>query len=108
MDSVVVRGNEGAPPLGSGAPSWARGPTALQEQPDDGRKSASQAELSHCRWHQDGGKTNRPKYHIGTGITCGGRSGAIFLAEAFGLGSVENAEVEIELVTHFLLPLQLQ
>jgi len=32
-------------------------PPARQERPNDyGRESASQAEHSHCRWHEDGGK----------------------------------------------------
>jgi len=58
-------------------------PTARQQRPnDDGRISASQAELSHCRWHQDGGKSNPTQYHITTGITYGGRSVEEFMDQA--------------------------
>jgi len=60
----------GAHPMGVG-----RAPTARHQRPNDnGRKSASQAEDSHCGWHQDGGKTKAAQYHITTGITSGGRS----------------------------------
>ena len=57
------------------------GPTARQQRPsDNGRKSALQAEHSHCGWHQGAGRTSRTR-------------GQVRLAQLVGAGRLDHGPV---------------